>query len=329
MAADESIKWQLDVMRFAAGTRSKVMLILRRTQRELVGKLADGPTDWSRKRLEAMLAETKASIATHYDDIDGVVSAALDGVAPVASRAAAKGLQSSVPIRVAVGLPTAAHMRAIAGNAITQGAPIKAWWQKQAADTAFKFAAEVRQGVVAGETLAQITRRIAGGKGFAGVMDVSRREAATLVNSSIQNVAHEARLETFDENADVIEEYRWLSTLDQSVCFECAGLADRVFQSVDEIPDLPHFNCRCVVVAITSLTKQLDAAGRERSSQFGPVPSGTTFADFLGRQSEEFKETVLGPGRSELFNSGKITLNDLTNGQGKELTLAQLREKYA
>jgi hypothetical protein len=37
---------------------------------------------------------------------------------------------------------------------------------------------------------------------------------------------------------------------------------------------------------------------------------------------------VLGKGRAELYRAGTITLQDLTNGAGRPLTLAELTTKY-
>lgn len=37
---------------------------------------------------------------------------------------------------------------------------------------------------------------------------------------------------------------------------------------------------------------------------------------------------MLGKGRADLFREGKISLNQLLDGQGRELTLKELQQKY-
>ncbi|MDD5723606.1 MAG: hypothetical protein PHY29_07710 [Syntrophales bacterium] len=49
-----------------------------------------------------------------------------------------------------------------------------------------------------------------------------------------------------------------------------------------------------------------------------------TCSDFLNRHSKEYQDNLLGPGRAELWRSGKITLSDLVSQQGRPLSLSQL-----
>ena len=44
--------------------------------------------------------------------------------------------------------------------------------------------------------------------------------------------------------------------------------------------------------------------------------------------SKAEQEAVLGKGRLELYNKGKITLSDLVNQQCRTLTLEELKERY-
>jgi hypothetical protein len=67
----------------------------------------------------------------------------------------------------------------------------------------------------------------------------------------------------------------------------------------------------------------------QRASSAGPVDRKTTFTDFLARQSPEFQNNVLGKDRAEFFRSGKLTLQQLVDESGRELTLAELRAKYS
>lgn len=59
-------------------------------------------------------------------------------------------------------------------------------------------------------------------------------------------------------------------------------------------------------------------------ANIGRVPAGTTYQDFLGRQSAKFQDEVLGPTRGRLFRSGGLKLDQFVDRSGTELSLAQL-----
>ena len=56
-----------------------------------------------------------------------------------------------------------------------------------------------------------------------------------------------------------------------------------------------------------------------------PIPS---FAKTFDKLSASEQRQILGPGRLGLYKEKKITLNELLNQQGRELTLTELRRKY-
>lgn len=63
------------------------------------------------------------------------------------------------------------------------------------------------------------------------------------------------------------------------------------------------------------------------ASMDGQVASSTTYLEWLGRQDAATKADILGPGRARLLESGKISLSDLVDQRGNELTLADLRKR--
>jgi hypothetical protein len=56
-----------------------------------------------------------------------------------------------------------------------------------------------------------------------------------------------------------------------------------------------------------------------------PTPSFKTTFDAM---SESERRSILGPGRLTLYNEGKITLKDLVDQQGRQLTLKELKARY-
>ena len=95
-----------------------------------------------------------------------------------------------------------------------------------------------------------------------------------------------------------------------------------------------HYNCRSVIVPLLIPLSKI--AGVElparpegtRASDLGQIKESTTFDAFLKRHSDEYVDDLLGKGRAEMWREGKITLQDLVNGQGRELTLKELQAQY-
>jgi len=83
-------------------------------------------------------------------------------------------------------------------------------------------------------------------------------------------------------------------------------------------------NCRCLLIGRVTTGEP----GGGRATAGGPVSAKTTFSDWLGRQSSEKQTEILGKGRAELYQSGKITLSDVVNGRGSPLSVKQLQAKY-
>jgi len=321
---DKAIEFQLDAMRVSAATQREVDTILRKMERELIGKLAgDSLTDWGRARIKKQLAEVRAIIADYYDRAGTASLDAMDVVARTGAKVTAAALALGGDD---VLLPSAAVLESLASDSVVQGAVQSDWWAKQSADTVFRFSGVVRQGIAAAETNQQIVQRVR------QVMDVSLANAATLVQTSTATVANDARQAVFDANDDIIKRYRAVATLDSHTCPRCYPY-DGLEWEKDGTPighkyPLPryplHYNCRCLLSPVV-----LDGpVGGKRASADGPVSASLTFKGWIERQPPGKVAEVLGKGRADLYLSGKITINDLANGAGRPLTLAQLKAKY-
>lgn len=326
---DATIELGIDLERVSASARAEIIRLLKKMEKELVAN-----TEWQQARVNKQIAEAKAIIRRYYNDAAEVALETTSGAAKVAASATATSLTVATGSMVDVVLPSASFLESIAGDAIIQGATQSAWWARQSDDTAFKFAAAVRQGLVAAETNQQIIKRVM------DVMDISRRNAAALVQTSVQTVANNARIKTLKENGDIVSSVEWVAALDAKTCIECAVMDGKRW-GIDGTPighSVPfrqppiHFNDRCSMVPITKTFRELgididEVPEGTRASMEGQV-SDKTFADFLSRKGTAYQDEVLGKGRADLYRRGVISFNDLVDGKGSMLTLAQLRQKY-
>lgn len=327
---------QLDLLRLEAGTRARVERILRDLLRELSGLLAsEDLTAFGKARMNALIREAAAAIDNYYLRAQGELDLTMLGVAKVQVSHTAAILNTHFAAQLSVGLPTEKFIEKLVSNVLIQGAPSAEWWSRQSQDTAFKFANAVRQGAIQGETNTQIVKRVR------EVMDVSASNARSLVHSSIQTVANEARRETFKKNDDVVVGIEQVSTLDGHTTEICIAY-DGAQWDLDGNPiggnDLPynggaprHWGCRSVEVPITKTFKELgidipEPSRGERASSEGPT--SMTMTEYLNSRTKEQLDEQLGVGRAELFRSGVITRSQLLDLRGNPLSLSQLQSKY-
>lgn len=327
---DAILRNALQLQRLSAGQEQEATRILQELEAELRALLnSQTLSDASRAEIEKLVNQADDIIQPAYSDI----AASLDthGLAVIVAERTVQAMEDVFPS--AIKAVTAERLASLTTDVMIYGSPASAWWQKQGEDTAFRFAAQVRQGVINGESNEGIVARIAGGKGNPGLMDLARRNARALVHSAVMSAANDARLATFRKNAALLDGVRWLSTLDSHTCITCAALdgaswnldGDRINGTKLDFQAPPqHFACRCVLTPIPKAIEGVDLPEGDRASSQGPIAAGTTFADFLKRQSPGFVDEVLGKRRAELFLAGKLTITDLVSGTGRELTLEEL-----
>ncbi|MDM0041871.1 phage minor head protein [Variovorax sp. J22R193] len=330
----------INLLRLEADYQRQVLAILLQMEGELVAKLTGKKalTEFSRQRLTDLLAEARTMIAEKFIE----VRLAMDPL-PIATLEAefvTKKLGEAIGVKLVNAAPTQAVLRAVANDALVQGGPASAWWARQGQDTAFRFANAVRQGVVQGETNAMIVARIKGTPLIPGIMETTRKNAEAMVRTSVQTISAAARQETYQANADIIEGFEQVSTLDSRTTDVCVAY-DGAKWDLEYEPIAPsklpynggvprHWGCRSTMAPIVKpLVEGMPGfEPSERASKFGPTKA-KTFAEWLDTQTPAFQDELLGTGKADLFRAKKITLQQLLDQRGRPLTLAQLRAKYA
>jgi SPP1 gp7 family putative phage head morphogenesis protein len=325
---DAILKKALELQRLSAGQEQAAAKILSELEQELKALLESQTlSEAGKAEINALIREADQAISPAYDAI--AASTDTHAIAVVVAERTVQALDAILPSDITA--PTAERLASLTKDVLIDGAPSSAWWEKQAEDLAFKFAAAVRQGVVNGETNEKIVARVTAKDGT-GILDIAKRNARTLVHSSVMSAANDARLATYRKNANLLEGVRFLATLDSHTCIVCAA-HDGATWDLDGKPidgtklsfDPPplHFSCRCVLSPLPKAIEGLNLPEGTRASAVGPVPATTTFSDFLKR-NREFADKILGAKRAELFLSGKLTLTDLITGGGKVLSLDEL-----
>lgn len=157
-----------------------------------------------------------------------------------------------------------------------------------------------------------------------------RRNAMAVARTGAQHVAQSARMVVWEENADIITGYRWLSTLDSRTTQICRSLDGNLYE-LDAGPVPPaHIGCRSTTVAQLSPKFDFLSEGRERATVDGPIPADTTYYEWLKTQPKEFQEIAIGKTRTKLFRDGGLSAEEFaTLNLGRNfqpLTLEQMKQ---
>jgi SPP1 gp7 family putative phage head morphogenesis protein len=202
------------------------------------------------------------------------------------------------------------------------------------------------------------------GRGRDGATQITRNGAAAITRTAVNAISNAAKREFYTANADLFEEEMYVATLDERTTRVCSSLDGTMHPvGKGPIPPL-HFNCRSLRVPIirgevlgrrpakpvttrqllrqytrenglASVTSRADLPRGHKGAfddfsrtrirgMTGQVDAKITYQDWLGRQSAEFQDDVLGPTRGKLFRDGDLPLRKFVNRSGDELTLAQL-----
>lgn len=142
----------------------------------------------------------------------------------------------------------------------------------------------IRQGHVNGMTTAQMTRILRGtkSKGYAdGVMNKLGKQSATVVRTSMQHINNSARQSLYAENADIVEGYQWVATLDSRTSKICQDRDGQVYKIGDGPIPPGHPNCRSTTIPKLNKAFDIFDEGATRSSADGYVPADTTFHEWM------------------------------------------------
>lgn len=377
--SDRIISDTVNLLRFSAGAQRRVLAYLEVLRVDLKRKLEDydlGGMDPNRpkyKRADTLLKQVNKTIKTRMLQASKQLKSELIDLAPVMADATVQAINGAFQTEIASVQLTPAFLRAVSSDVMIQGGPAKAWWSKQSTDLQSSFAQQIRLGMGAGESNAQIVKRIIGGRTgtkvvevegkkqliptfSGGIMDTSRRNAETLVRTATATTTAAMRQEVYAQNQDVLRGQQLIVTLDNRttpICrarsggawdFDGNPLPESAVQT--KFPGSPpyHYNCRSILVPITKSWEQLaeeGGASKEvvkalkgvgeakftQSSMDGQVAGDLTYEGWLKTKPASFQREVLGDGRYELWKKDKLSLSEMVDQSGNELTLEELRAK--
>lgn len=337
LIADRAIRHALYLERYKTQVVNEILTEFNRTLApELVAKIEKSlQTITARsKKLQQLFKDNGDLVRAEYTAMEAKLYEQLRDYAKVESAWIIKTLESITPVAVDFVAPSANILKALVKNQPMEGALVKDWFDKLAKDTAFNVNRAIQNGMIEGEGIEDIVRRIKGTRAAQytdGILNASRHNIRAVVRTSVSNVAHTARNETYASNSDVVKGIQWVSTLDSRTCLTCMNLDGKVFD-IGEKPGVPHHNCRCSDSPILKSWKELGIDKDElppatRASMNGQVPETTTYNKWLKKQSSDIQDEALGAKRANLFRENKLSVGDFVNDENRPMKLIELEKK--
>lgn len=353
---DEAIDHEVDLRLYQQGVAYRMIAILNRSDSALVAQLAEAmmrleADSFTVERLEAMLASVRALNAQAYAQVFGQLEPELRALAEVEAAYQARLLRDAVPAAVQLRFPLASvsadQVYAAAMSQPFQGRLLSGWAANLGESRLGLIANTIRTGFVTGQTTADIVRLIRGTKARRyedGILNRSRRELQTIVQTALAHTAQTARDQFVQANADIVKAVKWVSTLDGRTSPMCRVRDGLVYTATKphkpighkvpwgQGPGRLHFNCRSVSAPVTKSWRELGIESDElpastRASMDGQVPADTTYAEWFARLPAERQDEIVGPTRGALYRAGRATFQQFTDDRGVWLTLDQLRQR--
>ncbi len=308
---DELTSHDVDLVRIESGMRKKVLYQLETLERALVAEIQDiDPTAPARlnnrlDRLNALLAQTTETIRKYYRRIKVINGNDLQQLAVVEHQAVVAAVNTAVTVEVMTAAIPPAVLEELARNTLIEGAPSRVWWSRQAGNLRRSFSDQMRQGVLRGESVADLTRRVRGRatgkrntywdargnpKVFVefegGIMDTSTRQAETLVRTSVISVTGAVTDATYEANKDVIKGRQAQATLDTRTSDICIARSGKVWDmdgnplppppNNEQYPGPPawHWGCRTRIIPVLKTWEDL-ATKQGYKGKMREVPEST------------------------------------------------------
>lgn len=261
---------------------AELATLLRSTLGNVAGKPPNFGTKKFKKIIERVVSSRKETLGTFKKDLKKKLSE----LAGIEAKFETKTLDATIPVKLNFEQVPKETLEALIKEKPFSGGRnsarnLEQWLKGLSAQDQAAIVEAIQLGVLNGESVDEIVKRIIGTKknGFQdGVLATTRRNAETVARTAINHTTNAAREAALEANSDLIAGIKWVATLDgrtSAVCRSRDGsfapignkkLPPNATPLLDPPTARPpaHPNCRSIVVAI------LD--GEDLSNQLGERP---------------------------------------------------------
>ncbi len=343
---DAGIRQATYAQRYGSGLSKRILALMNETEGDLkdqitarLAKITERGYDMgpvTTKRLEDLLKFITAQRTGVFETALESLTGELQDFAEHEVDTQVLGLQKAIPVALDIETATPAPglVRSIVTARPMQGRLLKEWAGDLEAAERTAFRSAIRLGMVEGEPIASIVKRLQ------GRLDLTKAQTEAVVRTAVNHVATHARQTVAEENQELVKGVQWISTLDGKTSAICRA-RDKEVYPVNSGPRPPgHFNCRSSIIYVLKSWEELGFTGKKepkvgvRASMNGAVAGDLNYNDWLRSQANtpegrKFIQDTLGKTKAKLFLDGGLTMDRFVDRQGGELTLAQLKERNA
>lgn len=262
------------------------------------------------ERAARAVESTEKVLSELYADASGTISRTLPTVTSQAAEWQSKMIGAQMPVQagpaavsgVAFNRVDPAQLQAIVYRSTQQ---ITALTIPLSAEATAAVQSELIRGIAVGEhpnrAARRMLQRVEGrfNGGLSRAINISRTEML----DAHRNAAWAQDL----ANADVLQKWEWLATLDSRTCASCLVQHGNRFE-LDVPGPNDHQQGRCARVPVTKTWEELGFSGIEEPPGSG-LPDSKSWFD---AQSDAVKRGILGPTRLQMLDAGEISWDDLS-----------------
>ena len=325
--------------------------ILERAHDEVIGKIAKTNGELTRQWLAQVATDIDAAYKVAADQANKAMQPELEGLAADEASWISEEFN-----KVFVGVSTTSPATSLLWASIkalpaAAGSTLDQLFAGLAENSRAAAIEAIQLGMVEGETVDQLTRRLRGrtvrraswravdgvrtyipGTYEGGALEnVTTRQARALARTAVMHVGNQAREAFYQANDDIIKGYQRVETLDGDTCLVCGADDGHVYKIDEARPSLPqHPSCRGLYCPVLKSFRELGLDMDEippgtRASMDGQVAESVTYADRLAKMAASERAAILGPGRAALYNRG-VPITDMVQG-GKLIPLVEMNRQ--
>ena len=336
-----SIQSQINNLRHSNKVAKDIIGLLNDADKEILAKLEKwGDSQrFTPARLRALLKEIRQMVSESYAGAHSEMETAMLGFGAHVAEATTGMMATQLPMSWSPFTVSREQLQAIVSDA-----PIKIG-EKGAMllEEAFNTLAEgkvasirnaIRLGMVSGEGVPEITRRLKGTRAAQykdGILEGSRRDMEKIVRSVVQNTSNQAVQATYQANSNILNGWIYCGTLDSKMCSVCSSHYGQQFPLGEGPLPILHISCRCFQLPAIKTWKELGVDVEEmppsmKASANGPVRADMSYQEWLSSQDKATQIDILGSNRQKLFTEGRMKFDSFVDDKGKFITLDELKK---
>ena len=256
---DALIRHQTYLLRYSGALRNRMWDILNASEEDISDKIRSRlannvglTTGVEFRRLQALVDSIEKIRSQAWDSANEVFEQEMVLLAQQEPVTIDNFLKVTMPTQIETVMPSTQLLKSIATSRPFHGQVLKDWAASMEADDLRRIHGAIQTGMVSGESMDIIAKRVVGTRalfGTDGVTEMSRRQVAAITRTAVMHISNTSRSSFFNANSDVVTEERFVATLDSRTTPICRANDGKQFElGKGPMPPL-HFNCRSLRIA--------------------------------------------------------------------------------